>query len=270
MGGPAPGPRRAGARSRSPGQGSWRSWVDSWDRQQTRYIPFREARFQAIGDALEARFGGAFTAVDLGCGPGSLSVRLLERFPRARLIAVAYDAVLLFLGEQSSRRGAGRLRWVEADLRLPTWVSRLPRARIDAAVSTTALHWLTRRRTQGLYTELAGRLSRRGLFLNGEHLPFDVRLPALARLAESAARLARHRYLESGPAPDWSTWWNRLRARPALASRFEVRARRYPGGEHHEHAIAPNDHVKWLRAAGFREAGVLWQHMDDFVIAGIR
>ncbi|MCI4334878.1 MAG: class I SAM-dependent methyltransferase [Thermoplasmata archaeon] len=223
-----------------------------------------------MGDALEARFAGRFTGLDLGCGPGSLSARLLQRFPNARMVAVDFDPVLTYLGRRTLGDAHGRLAWIEADLRLSSWIAQLPVRRVQAVLSTTALHWLPARRTIALYRELAKMLVPRGLFLNGEHLPFDRSLPQLARLADSAARVERRRYLDSGAALDWGSWWKQLREVPELAARFALRDERYPGGEHHEHDISTSEHVRWLRAAGFAEAGVLWQQMDDFVIAGVR
>lgn len=223
-----------------------------------------------MADALEARWGTRFTALDLGCGPGSLSARMLDRFPQARMVGVDFDPVLLRLGQQGMRRLGRRMRWVEADLRGPGWLERIPRGRYHAALSTTAIHWLPRRRTQELYRELAGRLRPGGLLLNGEHLPFDRHLPRLARLADSASHLARERaHLRVG-ALGWKEWWAAFRRVPGFEELFQIRESRYPNADHHEHPATPADHLGWLTRAGFREASVLWQAMDDFVIAGLR
>lgn len=49
-------------------------------------------------DAGDALLSDEFQAVDLACGPGSLSQRLLDRFPRVRCIAIDLDPVLLAVG----------------------------------------------------------------------------------------------------------------------------------------------------------------------------
>src|SRR5271165_6865287 len=94
----------------------WHQWLRRWDRQQAGYLPFREERFDAMFDALEALLPPDFIALDLGSGPGSLSQRLLDRFPRARSVAVDQDPVLLAIGQGSLGDVGGRLRWVDADL----------------------------------------------------------------------------------------------------------------------------------------------------------
>ncbi|MCI4345813.1 MAG: class I SAM-dependent methyltransferase [Thermoplasmata archaeon] len=244
--------------------------MDLWDRQQTRYIPHREARFEAMFDTLESQFGGRFTVVDLGCGPGSLSARLLRRFPRIRVVAVDYDPVLLYLGRQTLRSASGRLRWVEADLRAPAWRERLPRGRPDAVVSTTALHWLPFVRLRKLYAELARLLPAGGLFLDGDHRLLDRSLPQLGRIARDASRLARRSPRGTDQALGWTEWWEKLRAEPRLTALFELRAARYPERGHHEHSATVGAQRSWLHRAGFREAAPVWQQFDDFVLAAVR
>src|ERR1700723_3207898 len=77
-----------------------RDWIDRWDRQQEVYMADREERFTALIDAVEAAAGRPDPLVlDLGCGPGSLATRLLDRIPAATVIAVDADPVLLAIGQ---------------------------------------------------------------------------------------------------------------------------------------------------------------------------
>src|ERR1700722_19417999 len=76
-----------------------RDWIDRWDRQQEVYMADREERFTALIDAVEAAAGRPDPLIlDLGCGPGSLAVRLLARLPAATVIGVDADPVTLALG----------------------------------------------------------------------------------------------------------------------------------------------------------------------------
>src|SRR5580658_4938553 len=96
-----------------------RDWIDRWDRQQEVYMPDREERFTALIDAVEAGAGRPDPLVlDLGCGPGSLSVRLLDRIPAASVLAIDADPLLLALG-QAAYAGRPGLRFAEGDLRTP-------------------------------------------------------------------------------------------------------------------------------------------------------
>src|SRR5260370_29141750 len=117
----------------------WHEWLRRWDRQQTRYLPHREERFEAMFDALEALLPPEFVALDLGCGPGSLSQRLLQRFPQARSIAVDQDPVLLAMGQGALAALGGRLRWLHANLLESSWPHRVGVESVDVALTSTAL-----------------------------------------------------------------------------------------------------------------------------------
>src|ERR1700733_6132689 len=90
-----------------------RDWIARWDRQQEVYLPDREERFTALIDAVEAGAGRSDPLViDLGCGPGSLAVRLLDRLPRATVIAIDTDPLLLALA-RGAHPGRTELRFAD-------------------------------------------------------------------------------------------------------------------------------------------------------------
>src|SRR5580658_9030422 len=97
------------------------NWLERWDAQQQRHIPDREERFAAMVDAVAAFAGPEPRVLDLGCGPGSLSARVLDRVPRATVVAIDADPVLLAIG-RGALASRDRLEFVDADLRAD-WVS---------------------------------------------------------------------------------------------------------------------------------------------------
>ena len=195
-------------------QADARAWIDRWDAQQQSFLPDREERFTALIDAVQecARRPDPLV-LDLGCGPGSLATRLLRRIPAATVVAIDADPLLLALGRaaldgQASGPGpgGGRLRFADLDLRVPGWTAALGLDRqADAAVSTTALHWLPPDALAAMYAEVATVLRPGGLMLNGDHLTEDeAAAPTLARLGR-----ALNEREERAPRPD--------RARPGRA-----------------------------------------------------
>ena len=88
------------------------------------YMPEREDRFTALIDAVAGRRRADPLVLDLGCGPGSLAVRLLDRLPKATVVAIDADPVLLALGRSAWRDRPG-LRFAELDMRSDGWAGGL-------------------------------------------------------------------------------------------------------------------------------------------------
>lgn len=162
----------------------WVDWLRRWDAQKEGYVPEREARFAAMFDVLAELLPSSFVALDLACGPGSMSQRLLARFPAARAIAVDMDPVMLAIGRGAIGTTDGRLRWLEADLASRDWLEALGETHVDAVLSSTALHWLEPGPLARLYSELGRVLQPGGLFLNGDHMAFGPASPTFARLSQ--------------------------------------------------------------------------------------
>ncbi len=250
----------------------WKRWLQRWDVMQTAYLPEREQRFTIMLDALGAALPETFVAVDLACGPGAISQRLLERFPHARCIAVDYDPVLLALGRRVLGEMGGRLRWVEADLRDPGWPMRLGEERVDAVLSTTALHWLEAGDLARLYHQLGDLVRPGGVVLNGDHLRFGPHLPTFHTLVAAMRQRQRadalKQMVEVGEG--WQQWWHALEQEPAFRELLAERARRFSQHTDDERAPILEVHEAALHDAGFREVGVIWRNLDDGVLLAVR
>jgi len=248
-----------------------RTWIDRWDAQQQEYLPDREDRFTAIIDAVEENAARPDPLVlDLGSGPGSLAVRLLRRLPRATVVAIDADPLTLALGRAAYGEIAG-LEFRDLDLRTAGWSAGLQLDRQpDAAVSTTALHWLTQPALAALYAELAALLRPGGVLLNGDHLSEDDAAPVLRRLDRALLEREERRRFPGGHSESWTDWWAAVAADPALAPLHAERAARRVESEHHgSPAGRLSVHVDALRAAGFAEVGTLWQRGENRLLCGV-
>jgi len=248
-------------------------WIARWDEQQEENLPDREGRFTALIDAVEEGAGRPDPLVlDLGCGPGSLSVRLLDRIPSATVVAVDADPLLLTLGRAAYAERA-RLRFADCDLRTPGWAAALGLDRpADAAVSTTALHWLPGPALRAMYAELATALRPGGLLLDGDHFKGDESAsPVIERLGEALIAREEQRRFPQGHRQTWTGWWEEIAADPDLAGLAARRERLQLDSEHHG---SPSGwlatHVEALHAAGFSEVGTLWQRGNNRILCGVR
>lgn len=248
----------------------WHGWLRRWDAQQTAYLPDREERFNAMLDVLGALLPEEFVALDLACGPGAISQRLLDRFPRARCVAVDLDPVLLAMGEGVLSDRDERLRWVTADLTDPGWAATLGETQVDAVLSTTSLHWLQVEPLVRLYSDL-GRLVRPdGVFMNGDNLAFAPHQETLRLLSEATTEMQRAEAFDAGGAEDWDEWWAALALEPGAAPLLAERTRRFAAFNRDAAVPIFDVHEAALRNAGFREVGVIWQRLDNRVLLAVR
>ncbi len=252
-------------------QVDWPEWLRRWDAQQEGYVPEREARFTAMFDALATLLPASFVALDLACGPGSISQRLLARFPEARAVAVDMDPVMLALGRGALGTVDGRLRWVELDLAEPDWLAALGETRVDAVLSSTALHWLWPDSLTRVYGDLAGLLPPGGLVLNADHMAFGPQSPTVARLSDrSLEREWSDAAFAARGIETAEQWWAALATAPGVEPLLAARARLFAGKQRQETPPDFDFHVAALREAGFREVETVWQVLSDRVLLAVR
>jgi trans-aconitate methyltransferase len=252
-------------------QVDWPDWLRRWDAQQEGYVAGREARFSAMFDVLAVLLPASFVALDLACGPGSLSRRLLARFPEARAIAVDMDPVMLALGRGALGTVDGRLRWVNVDLASPDWSEALGGTQVHAALSSTAMHWLPPEPLTRLYHDLGRMLPPGGLLLNADHMAFGPRLPTFSRVSDGA--LDQQWSDASFAARGIETaeqWWEALSSEPGLEPLLAERTRAFAGKRRQETSPDFDFHVAALRDAGFREVETVWQVLSDRVLLAVR
>lgn len=261
-------PYREAARGLDPAVA--RGWLERWEAQQDRFFTDRAERFAVIADVVESVVARPDPLlIDLGCGPGSLAHRLLDRMPRARVVGVDMDPLLLGLAEAGP--ADDRFSTEQVDLRQEDPLARLDLDRApDAFVSTTALHWMERGRLVALLRACAGMLAPGGVVVDGDHLPEGTSSPRLDELTREVGRRAVARAEAAGrDGEGWTEWWSAVTADPAMRALAELREHTDLSHAVDEHA-SPDDLLAALRDGGCAEAGVVWQVGDDRVVVGAK
>ncbi|MFD5318961.1 class I SAM-dependent methyltransferase [Streptomyces sp. NPDC127098] len=249
----------------------WQAWQDSWDRQQEFYLPDREERFRVMLDAVEALVGDRPRVLDLACGTGTITARVLRRFPGAVTTGVDQDPALLTIA-RGHFAGEERTGFVTADLTDPAWPSLLPHDTYDAVLTATALHWLTPDALRELYGRLTTLLRPGGVFLNADHMP-DPSTPRI-NAAERAFTESRQAGARAAGVLDWPDWWAKVAAAPELAEaaerRFALYGRPEHGADHSDQGALPVAwHLEALRSAGFAETRPAWCSLTDAVVLAL-
>jgi SAM-dependent methyltransferase len=242
----------------------WRSWLERWDRQQERYVPFREDVFDLAFECVDRLGAAPGRFLDLACGPGALTARVLNRFPGAEVTGVDMDPLLLAIA-----RGAigDRAEWVEADLRSADRPAPATTP-FDAVGTATALHWLEDTEVEALVARLAGLIRPGGVFFNYDTLPHTPADSRLARLAAEIRDEWRPRGAELGE--EYDAWWAAALAEPAFADQAARRERRFAGRTPTRRRIGVAELVDALRSAGFAEARSMAQVGSRHLVVAVR
>jgi trans-aconitate 2-methyltransferase len=145
-----------------------------WDASQ--YLKFADERSRPFFDLLaQVRRDKASTIVDLGCGTGSLTRTLLDRWPDARIVGVDNSSEMLDKAQPLAI--PGRLDFVLADI--AGW-SKEP---LDLIVSNAAFHWVVDH--DGLLARLTGMLAPGGTLAVQIPARFDT--PSQHAIEETSA-----------------------------------------------------------------------------------
>jgi trans-aconitate 2-methyltransferase len=116
-------PKHAAQPSRGP-EGEWDAAL---------YLQFEAERTQPARDLLARLHGWPRRVVDLGCGPGTSTRLIVERFPEAEVVGVDNSAAML----AEARRGLPGVRFERADI--AEWA---PDEAPDLIFANDSLQWL--------------------------------------------------------------------------------------------------------------------------------
>jgi SAM-dependent methyltransferase len=236
-------------------------WLARWRRMQRRYVPCRRERLDVILGVIAGTVGTARLVVDLGCGPGEMTGRVLAMWSLAEAVGVDLDGRLLALAEAHVAAYAPRVRLVQADLREPGWVSQVG-GPADAVISSTSLHWLSPGEMEKLYADVFGLLQPGGVFLNSDHVGSDI---------ESVqARWERQRAAAGdGAAETWEEFWRAFNDALRMDGRAYADAVFGPW-RGVERGLSMAWHAERLAAAGFERFDCYWRRFGDAVYGARR
>jgi tRNA (cmo5U34)-methyltransferase len=195
-------------------------------------------------------FGGddSFTFVDLGAGTGAAARTILDYFPGARAILADFSPQMMTQGAAELAPYEGRYSYVEFDLTARgAWPAGIP-ARVDAVISSLAVHHLRDERKRELFREILEHLVPRGWYLNYD----PVRPPD---------PVAGEAWLRAGDRRDPGAAHKRTHRTPEEQFRYE---------NHVRYMIPLEPQLAFMRTAGFEGVDVYWKELDYVIYGGRR
>ncbi len=161
-----------------------------WDPEQ--YLRFRDERSRPFADLLaRVAHPGPSEVVDLGCGPGTTTATLLQRWPRAHVVGI--DSSSAMIERAAAVAVPGRLEFRAGDLR--DWK---PEAPPDVVLSAATLQWVPGH--EDLIPSLVASLAPAGVF--AFQVPGNFDQPSHALLRDLASTPRWHDLLGGLGRPD--------------------------------------------------------------------
>lgn len=234
---------------------TFQDWKDPntarhWDENGTQRNPIRPQQLEILLSILENEFEPGKTILDLGYGSGIVEAMIFERMEHAQIVGIDHSPAMMALAEERLKPYPFRFVSVDYDLAQFSTIigatSPLPRQFYQIAFSVQALHHLTPEQVQAAYLTLYDILEPNGLFLLQDRIA--VTTPALWSVYQSVWGQLETQY--GATIQEGETYEEHL----------EVVA------SHGDQPASLEDHLEWLRNAGF-EAACLHLHANRALIA---
>jgi len=193
-----------------------------------------------------------FRAIELGCGDGLMAAALLDRFPRASILALDGSESMRAAASAAMSRFTNRARVEAFDLASTDWWDFM--RGVDVVLTALCLHHLNDAKKQYCFKAAADRLSARGALL-------------VADLVEPQHHIVREMFADS--------WDASVRAQadalgmPELAGRFSDACwNHYRTPDPGDRPSALFHQLVWLRHAGFSAVDCFWMYAGHAIYGG--
>ncbi|MDZ8066785.1 MAG: class I SAM-dependent methyltransferase [Nostoc sp. DedQUE08] len=191
--------------------------------------------------------------LELGCGTGELSLKILNRFPDSQVIALDYSPRMLQFAQDKITAAGYQQRWTGIQADFGDWADNPENLDIgnefDACVSSLAIHHLQDEMKLKLFERIAASLTQDGCFWNAD--PTLPESPALAEVYKAARE-------------EWAVKQG--------INLTEIRAKRATSssqGYSSQDQLATLDaHLQMLSKAGFKAVAVPWKYYGLAVFGG--
>ncbi|MBD2413056.1 SAM-dependent methyltransferase [Nostoc calcicola FACHB-389] len=191
--------------------------------------------------------------LELGCGTGELSLKILNLCPDTEVIALDYSSRMLQFAEDKIAAAGYQQRWTGIEADFGEWANNPEKfdigSEFDACVSSLAIHHLQDEMKLKLFGQIAASLIQNGCFWNAD--PLLPESPILLEVYKTARE-------------EWTV--------QEEINLTEIRAKRGTSstqGYSSQDQLATLDaHLQMLTTAGFQTVAVPWKYYGLTVFGG--
>jgi tRNA (cmo5U34)-methyltransferase len=217
--------------------GSSREWQDHEVAQWIKFDAERVSLLRWAASLLPFPPDAPIRVLDVGTGHGPFASEILARYAASRVCLQDFSEAMLREAADRLAWARGRFDFHRSDLRDPDWPAHFC-SLFDAAVSAAVIHTLDRQTIRRLYADIVGLLRPAGCFVNVDLIlqPPESSVIAGIHHAAGAASFSHHQEDDDGHGPS-----------PTL-----------------------EEHLRWLREAGFGEVDCIWKQGRQVLLCSVR
>lgn len=212
-----------------------------FDQLILKLIPHYEEMINALINSIPFKKEDSIKVMDLGCGTGTITKSLKEKFPNARVTCLDLAENMIEMAKIKLDQYED-INYVTGDF----YHFDFPE-KYDVIISSLALHHLiTNDDKKEFYTKIYKALNPGGVFLNADVV------------------LGSNEYLQELYLEKWKEFMNQN------VSIKEIEEKWIPAAEEEDHPAPLIDQLDWLRDIGFKDVDVIWKYYGGAVYGGYK
>ncbi len=204
-------------------------------------IPYYDQMVRALIDSIHCDNLAPIRIIDLGCGTGTISMRISEKFPNSKIVCldIASNMIQIAKHKLSQHKDA---EFLVGDFSKIDF-----EGKFDVVVSSLALHHLdTDNDKKTFYQKIYHLLNDSGVFINADVV------------------LASTDYQQEIYMDRWIEYMNRQ------VSKEEILSKWIPTYNSEDKPAKLIDQLKWLEKIGYRNTDVIWKYYNFAVYGGVK
>jgi tRNA (cmo5U34)-methyltransferase len=192
--------------------------------------------------------------LELGCGTGELSLRILKHFPDAQVVAIDYSPRMLQFAQSKITAAGYQQRWTGVEADFGEWANHPENFGVigkefNACVSSLAIHHLQDEMKFKVFKRICNSLCEGGCFWNAD--PILPESPALAEV---------YKAIREEWAAQQGTTLTEIRSKIGTTTTY--------GNSSQDQLATLDAHLQMLTKAGFETVAVSWKYYGLAVFGG--
>ncbi|MBU1616964.1 MAG: methyltransferase domain-containing protein [Candidatus Margulisbacteria bacterium] len=215
----------------------------SFDERILKHVPGYLDMHEALLRFIPFQGNESFTLLDLGIGTGNLAKKVLERFPGARVTGVDFSEQMINICRERLARFADRLTLINMG-----FDRELPPGKHNVVTMNLSLHHLENREKERLIKQVSGRIIKPGALLIGD-------------LVKSRSKRITDVYM--------NIWKENMRSH-GFSEEYIEKSYEKKKYETEDIPAPVEDHLYWLKKAGFDEVELFWKRFHFAAFGGFK